>query len=267
MQDLTLWSFNDHENGEESAQNYTGGSCQWSQGSWDHSHQETIGNTLRREGLKSCSTRKVPLLKKAHVQAEVCQWFRGELGESVVIRWDQNPALWHQLKLAVFGGGGMLSMTPRTPSLQSSMEVESLCFGAVSLLRLQDDLMGRIEGSMDGAMYRKILDENLLPSARTLKMGRGWVFQHDNDPKHTAKATKEWLKKKHIKVLEWRNQSPDLNPIENLWRELKVWVSKRQPRNLNDLERICKEEWDKIPPEMCANLGPYSQNILRLRSS
>ncbi len=65
-----------------------------------------------------------------------------------------------------------------------------------------------------------------------------------------AKATKEWLKKKHIKVLE----SPDLHPIENLWRELKVRVAKRQPQNLNDLERICKEEWDKIPPEMCANL-------------
>ncbi len=85
-------------------------------------------------------------------------------------------------------------------------------------------------------------------------MGRGWVFQHDNDPKHTAKATKEWLKKKHIKVLEWPSQSPDLNPIENLWRELKVRVAKGQPRNLNDSERICKEEWDKIPPEMCANL-------------
>jgi len=38
--------------------------------------------------------------------------------------------------------------------------------------------------------------------ARALKMGRGWVFQHDNDPKHTAKAKKEWLKK-YIKVLEW----------------------------------------------------------------
>ncbi len=40
MQDLTSWSFNDHEKGEESAQNYTGASCQWSQGSWDHSHHE-----------------------------------------------------------------------------------------------------------------------------------------------------------------------------------------------------------------------------------
>ncbi len=40
MLDLSSWSFTDHENGEESAQNYTGGSCQWSQCSWDHSHQE-----------------------------------------------------------------------------------------------------------------------------------------------------------------------------------------------------------------------------------
>ena len=103
---------------------------------------------------------------------------------------------------------------------------------------------------MNGAMYQEIVGDNLLPSVRALKMGREWVFQHDNDQKHMAKATKEWLKKKHIKVLEWPSQSSDQNPIENLWRELKLRVAKRQPRNLKDLERICKDEWTKI----CANL-------------
>ena len=39
-----------------------------------------------------------------------------------------------------------------------------------------------------------------------------------------------------------------------MWRELKVQVAKGPFQNLNDLERICKEEWDKIPPEKCANL-------------
>ncbi len=71
MQDLSSWSFNDHENGEESAQNYSGGSYQQSQGSCDHSHQKNLMVTLLREGLKSCSVRKLPLLKKAHVQARL----------------------------------------------------------------------------------------------------------------------------------------------------------------------------------------------------
>ena len=40
----------------------------------------------------------------------------------------------------------------------------------------------RIEGKMDGANYRKILEENLLPSVRKLKLGRKFTFQDDNDP-------------------------------------------------------------------------------------
>ena len=73
-----------------------------------------------------------------------------------------------------------------------------------------------MEGTMDCAKYRRILDVNLLESAMNLKLGRRFTFQQENDPKHKAKATLEWLNKKKIKVLEWPSQSPDLNSNEHL---------------------------------------------------
>ena len=75
------------------------------------------------------------------------------------------------------------------------------------------DKLGRIEGTKDSAKYRRILDENLLGSVMNLKLGRRFTFNQDNDLKHKAKATLEWLNRKKINVLEWPSQSPDLNPI------------------------------------------------------
>ncbi len=149
-----------------------------------------------------------------------------------------------------------MSTIPRTPSQPWSMGVETSCFGGAFLQSGQDDCTVLRGGWMGPCT------NNLLPSVRALKMGRGWVFQHDNDTKHAARATKEWLRKKHFKVLEWPSQSPDLNPIENLWRELKLCVAQRQPQNPIDPEKTCMEEWVRIPAAVCANLVQNYRNRL-----
>jgi hypothetical protein len=51
------------------------------------------------------------------------------------------------------------------------------CFSVAGTVRLI-----RIEGKMNRAKYREILDEDLLQSAQGLRLGRRFPFQQDNDP-------------------------------------------------------------------------------------
>uniref|UniRef100_A0A4W5KXR8 Tc1-like transposase DDE domain-containing protein n=1 Tax=Hucho hucho TaxID=62062 RepID=A0A4W5KXR8_9TELE len=73
-------------------------------------------------------------------------------------------------------------------------------------------------------------------STQDLRLGRRFSFQQDSEPKHTAKTT------------------PDLNPIEHLWRALKIALQRRSLSNLTELERICREEWENLPKYRCAKL-------------
>ena len=80
---------------------------------------------------------------------------------------------------------------------------------------------------------------------------RSTLYTH---PKHTAKHTKEWFENNGISTLNWPSQSPDLNPIENLWNTLKVNVHKRNPQNIKQLEELCKEEWGKVTLDQSGKL-------------
>lgn len=77
------------------------------------------------------------------------------------------------------------------------------------------------------------------------------IFQQDGDPKHTAKIVKQWLASQKFKTMQWAAQSPDLNPIENLWALLKKRLARYEnaPQNLNELWFRVKSEWANIPTE------------------
>ena len=69
---------------------------------------------------------------------------------------------------------------------------------------------------MDKQMYKNILLDKILPHTHD-KMSCQWIFQRDNDPKHTSKLVKGFLEQKGVNVMQWIAQSPDLNPIEYFW--------------------------------------------------
>lgn len=111
----------------------------------------------------------------------------------------------------------------------------------------------KIEGTMDKFVYLDILKNKMEPySFESLPVN--WIFMHDNDPKHTAAVVKTWLSQEKIPLLDWPAQSPDLNPIENLWNDVKTIVGQKKIKNLDELWEGVQEAWNSIPLDRCQKL-------------
>jgi len=112
-----------------------------------------------------------------------------------------------------------------------------------------------VKGNMDSVVYCSVLEDELLPfGAETL--GENWTFQQDGASCHRSKYTKEWLKSKNVKGLEWPAKSPDLNIIENVWGILarRVYHGGTQFDNVEDLVEKVIDVWDNISNEYLQKL-------------
>ncbi len=91
-------------------------------------------------------------------------------------------------------------------------------------------------------------------SADKLYGDADFIFQQDLAPAHTAKGTKSWFNDHGVTVLDWPANSPDLNPIENLWGIVKRKMRDTRPNNADELKATVKETWASIPPQQCHKL-------------
>ncbi len=103
-------------------------------------------------------------------------------------------------------------------------------------------------------VYQEILEHFMLPSADQLFKDADFIFQQDLAPAHTAKSTKSWLNDHGVGVLDWPANSPDLNPIDNLWGIVKRKMRNKRPKNADELKATVKETWASIPPQQCHKL-------------
>lgn len=110
-------------------------------------------------------------------------------------------------------------------------------------------------GILDASLYHSILQRQMMPRLQILFPDQNCFFQQDNDPKHTAGINKKYLSNKRIKIMDWPSQSPDLNPIENLWSILNFNLRNRKPNNEAKLFQCLQDEWNALPINLLQKLA------------
>jgi len=126
-----------------------------------------------------------------------------------------------------------------------------------------------INTTMNSQGYINLLRQHLIPFANA-NYNIDYIFQQDNAPCHRAQKTQDWLEEKGINTFDWPAHSPDLNPVENLFGMLAMFVYQdgKQYNTVEDLKNGILGAWDKIQPEMlCKLIDSMPERMIMLLKS
>ena len=150
-----------------------------------------------------------------------------------------------RLRVYKIKGEGRIPATTN-PTVKHSKSI--MIWGCVSGFGVGN--LAEISTRMTGSVYVKTLSDNLLESAQNMGIADNFIFQQDNDPKHTSNIAKGWFADNNIEKLEWPPQSPDLSYIENLWDFVDRKVHSNKFKSLQDFRKSISETWKNIPQEV-----------------
>ncbi len=117
-------------------------------------------------------------------------------------------------------------------------------------------------GIMNAEIHVNILDQFLFPFVGEV-FGSDHRFIQDNDPKHVSRRVQRYFEENIINWWRTPPESPDLNPIENVWHELKDFLrAKVKPRNLAELKAGIKTFWSSVSPAKCAKYINHLKKVI-----
>ena len=120
--------------------------------------------------------------------------------------------------------------------------------------------------NLNAELLCTIYKTTLVPSAITF-FGKGnhkWLLQEDNDPKHKSIKAQGWKADNEINCLSWPSQSPDLNPMENVWSVLQANVGNHKPNSVKELIQVTNKEWKALDKIFAQNLVISMKNCVSL---
>lgn len=207
---------------------------------------ETMRRRLQILGYRSLKPTKKPLITKIQKRKRVAFCIKNRK-----TKWD-SVIFTDEASFQVGGWEGRQWCLKGTHPivLKTKFPAKLMVWGGISMQGKTP--LYFIDGTLKGEGYKKLLADHYIPWTESKNLSE-LLFQQDNAPCHTAKVVKAFMEDKKMEVLAWPANSPDLNPIENIWGILKGRVAKRSPATKEELKEVLLEEWDNITPELIRN--------------